>query len=123
MYYKCIHCNGTGQLYHPECEMKDLEPVKEYKKPFGWKLGVYRCRVCGKLWKISSELKGSGINTWWEHTWLPPGTYGRWLVFSFEEALELGGLEGIISHGSNVVEKFMKKLEEIKNYKGVDQRC
>ena len=49
----------------------------------GESLGIYRCRLCGKLWKIRFQTDpGTGR----DHIWLKPGQSGRGYSFTHEEA-------------------------------------
>ncbi len=88
MYVDCPHCGGTGKVEHEcsEYHLQLLESIYEIGFGFGGGyegLGVYRCKVCGQLWKIRWQYDpGTGS----DHIWLKPGEERRGYKFTLEEA-------------------------------------
>lgn len=90
IYVSCPHCGGTGKVRH-ECEQYHLEHLKTLYEIGGWYSGseslcVYRCRVCGQLWKIRWQYDpGTGS----DNVWLRPGESRRGYEFTLEEAEQI----------------------------------
>lgn len=86
----CRHCDGTGKVEH-ECGMTcSLLLLKLfYRSPPGCSrtesLGIYRCQLSGRLWKIRCQ-SDPGIGS--DDIWLSPGESDRGYEFTLEEAAE-----------------------------------
>jgi hypothetical protein len=116
----CPRCKGTGEIEH-DCENRGPvdEITLEYKFE-GERLGIYRCEVCGQLWKIRFQYDpGTGP----DHIWMKPGEADRGYEFSKEEAEDIGQIlgaatvselpHGWIDHKKCVRELVLKRMREL----------
>ncbi len=88
-YVPCPYCDGTGKLKHT-CDRRDLKLLKLIWEFEGYprheSLGIYRCRICGQLWKIRFQWDdGTGR----DDIWLRPGESKRGYTFTHQEAEEV----------------------------------
>jgi hypothetical protein len=84
-YIPCPHCGGTGKIRH-ECTQYNLNLIKLLYDRYGELLGIYRCSICGQLWKIRWQWDaGTGSDC----IWLKPGESRRGYSFTEDEAEEV----------------------------------
>lgn len=70
IYVPCPHCQGTGKVKHfcNEYSLQQLKLIWEsrYTPWYYESLGIYRCSVCGQLWKIRRQWDyGGGSDDIW----------------------------------------------------------